>query len=162
MEDRVRRVFDGKLYLLSSHIPSQQRHEHKGCVQPGGHSGSGDEVPVHHDPGLRKNRAVVRHQVSCGPVCCDLSPCKNAGRAAEQRSCADGKQNSFGIRMPANEGKQLFIVHEGVLPVTAGHNQHIKGSRFRDSYVRSKPQPLDVANGSKFFSHDRQLVVGHA
>jgi hypothetical protein len=37
--------------------------------------------------------------------------------------------------MLANEIKQFFIVNEGLLPVTAGHNQDIKGPGFRDSYV---------------------------
>ena len=64
--------------------------------------------------------------------------------------------------MLANEIKQFFIVHEGLLSVTAGHNEDIKGPGFRDSYVRSEPQPLDVANGSKFSSHGGHRRIGHA
>jgi hypothetical protein len=53
--------------------------------------------------------------------------------------------------LPANESKQFFIVHEGLLPVSAGHNQDIEGPGFRDSYVRVSRNPWTSRMGASSF-----------
>jgi hypothetical protein len=42
--------------------------------------------------------------------------------------------------------KHLLVIHEVLLPETAGHQQHVYLGHLRDTHFRSKDQPLHVSN----------------
>src|SRR5580658_5728676 len=78
LKNWVRCVFNCKLDFLSGRISSEKGYQHKGCIQPGCHASSADDVAVHRDSCIHKIRAVVRHQAPCRPVCCHLSSHEHA------------------------------------------------------------------------------------
>ena len=68
-----------------------------------------------------------------------MSPFENTGRTAKQSSGANGKQEPFHLYLFVDEREHFFIVHQRLLPMTTRDKQNIKGPRFRDGHVRSKP-----------------------
>jgi hypothetical protein len=62
----------------------------------------------------------------------------------------------------ADEVKHFFIVHQRLLAMTAGHEQNIKDSCFRNAHIGRKPKPLYVANSRNFLPNDLDGCIGHA
>ena len=75
-----------------------------------------------------------------------LSPRENTCRTTNQRSGADRKQELFPLNVISDEAKHFFIVHQRLLPITAGHEQSIKESCFSYAHFRVNSKPLHIAD----------------
>jgi hypothetical protein len=87
---------------------------------------------------------------------------KHTRCATQQGSGADRKQEPFPLGLLADEYKHFNVVHERLLPVTAGHKQNIKYFRFCNARIRRKPKPLHVANRRTFLADDLNGCIRHA
>src|SRR5579863_4976262 len=65
VNNRVRRVLNGELDLLSGGVSSQKGDQHKCRIQSSCHACGADDIAVDHNPCIHKISAVVRHQVPC-------------------------------------------------------------------------------------------------
>jgi hypothetical protein len=65
---------------------------------------------------------------------------------AQQSSSADRKHELFILKVPADQLKHFFVVHECLLSITTGHHQNIKEFCFRYVHIRRKSKPLHVAH----------------
>src|SRR5215469_10938684 len=162
VKNRVWRILNSELDLLSSRLSSQKRYQHKGRIQPGRHAGSADDVAICNYPCIREDRAIIKQQVPRSPVCRHLSSRENTSRPAQQGSGADRKQEPFMMDLTADEREHFIIVHQCLLSITARHKQNIEVPRFRDAHVRGKPEPLHVADRSKLLCYDTDCRVRHA
>ena len=82
--------------------------------------------------------------------------------SAKKGSGANRDQEFLRPWLLADKPKHFFIVHQRLLPITAGHKQNIEGPHVRDAHIWGKPKPLHVANRRKFFPHDLNRCIGHA
>jgi hypothetical protein len=57
MKNRVRRILNGELNLLSSRITSQKEIHYERRIQPGRHASCADDVAIRDHPCIRKDSA---------------------------------------------------------------------------------------------------------
>jgi hypothetical protein len=95
-------------------------------------------------------------------VCRHLPASENTSRTTQQGSGADRKQELLVLNVPADDIKHLFVVHQRLLSIAAGHEQNIKDSCFRNAHIRSKPKPLHVANRHESLADDLNSCIRHA
>ena len=80
VKHRVWRILNSELDLLSGRVSSQKGYQHKGCIQPGRHAGSANDIAICNYPCVREDRAITRQQVSRSPVCRHPSSRENTSR----------------------------------------------------------------------------------
>src|ERR1700722_1242983 len=74
------------------------------------------------------------------------APLEQTGRAAKQGAGAYGKEAARTRCLPADPGKQIFVLHQGFLTESTRHMQHIELRCVSQSRIRRQTQALQVAN----------------
>lgn len=101
------------------------------------------------------------HQMPGTPMSRYLSSCEHTRCTTQQDSCADRKQELVPHCVFADEPKHIFVVHQRLLPITTGHEQNIKYSRFRNAHIRRNSKPY-FTHGLNSFPDDLSCCVRHA